>query len=148
MSDLQIRPVAAADRSAWSGLWDRYLAFYETARDGAQHDLTWARILDPDVPMHALLAWDGENAIGLANFLYHPGFWDAGDLCYLNDLFVEPSARGSGAGAALIEAVARDAAQKEVSEFYWLTAESNQTARALYDRVAERSGFLHYCKPV
>ena len=146
MSDLIIRPVGPQDRDAWSALWDLYLAFYETERDAAQHDQTWARIMDPKQPLFALLAERDGRAVGLANYLFHPGFWDAADLCYLNDLYVDPRSRRAGAGAALIEAVAEHARQQGAAEFYWLTAEDNATARALYDRVASRSGFLHYVK--
>jgi ribosomal protein S18 acetylase RimI-like enzyme len=74
----------------------------------------------------------------------HPATWSKTGYTYLEDLYVDPSARGGGVGRALIAHVA-DAARADGSDkLYWLTAETNATARALYDRVAERSGFIHY----
>ncbi|MGR3616596.1 MAG: GNAT family N-acetyltransferase [Paracoccaceae bacterium] len=146
MSDLIIRPVCAEDRADWSRLWNDYLAFYDTNRATDQHDQTWARILDEATPMFSLVAVRDGKTIGMANYLFHPGFWDVEDLCYLNDLFVDPAVRGSGAGEALLEAVATEAKARNASEFYWLTAQSNSAARKLYDRVAQHSGFLHYVK--
>ena len=64
--------------------------------------------------------------------------------CYLEDLYVDATARRSGAGAALVEHVRVWAKENGAAKVYWLTAESNATARSLYDRVAERTGFIHY----
>lgn len=148
MSELVVRAVCADDRVVWSQLWNAYLEFYETKRASAQHDVTWDRILGDNVPMYSVIAEHRGRPVGLANYLFHPGFWDADDMCYLNDLYVEPTTRGAGAGAALIEAVAAHAKRRGTAEFYWLTAESNATARRLYDHVAECSGFVHYVKPL
>ena len=73
-----------------------------------------------------------------------PATWTTTDYCYLEDLFVAPSARGGGVGRALIEHVHAWAAEHGSAKVYWLTAESNTTARALYDRVATRTGMIHY----
>lgn len=140
-----VRPATAADRAGWERLFDLYLAFYETSRDAALKDLAWVRILNPESPMHALVA-EAENGriIGIANYLFHPTFWEDRDVCYLNDLFVEPDRRGGGIARRLIEAVAADAAAKGAPEFYWQTAEDNHRARALYDRIAAKTPFVQY----
>ena len=64
--------------------------------------------------------------------------------CYLQDLFTAESARGQGIGRALIEAVYERARAAGASRVYWQTHETNRTAMLLYDRIAERSGFLVY----
>ncbi len=64
--------------------------------------------------------------------------------CYLQDLFTDASARGKGAGEALIEAVRASAATRGITNVYWMTQETNDTARRLYDRVARRTGFIEY----
>jgi GNAT superfamily N-acetyltransferase len=69
-----------------------------------------------------------------------------GNYCYLQDLFVAETARGLGLGRALIEAVCDKARAEGASRVYWLTQEGNATARALYDKLAERSGFIQYRK--
>ena len=70
--------------------------------------------------------------------------WTIGNYCYLQDLFTAPEARGRGAGRALIEAVYERANSAGASRVYWLTHESNATARALYDTLADRPGFIQY----
>jgi GNAT superfamily N-acetyltransferase len=88
---------------------------------------------------------DGKLA-GIVHFLFHRSCWTIADYCYLQDLFVAPDARKLGIGRALIEAVEKEARARGASRVYWLTQESNATARALYDQMAERSGFIQYRK--
>ena len=64
--------------------------------------------------------------------------------CYLQDLFADPEVRGKGVGASLIEAVQKEAAKIGVTNVYWMTHETNATARKLYDRVARKTGFIEY----
>ncbi len=82
--------------------------------------------------------------IGFVNWLTHPSTWSHGPYCYLEDLFVHPDARGAGTGAALIEHVRSWAEQSGCDKVYWLTQKGNDTARKLYDRVADDTGFVHY----
>ena len=142
-----IRPLTPADRQDWTRLWTEYLAFYETSRPEDVFDLTWARIQDPDEALHARIAVRDGVALGLVHFLYHRTFWDAEDRCYLNDLYVSPDARGTGAGQALIEAVYVHAKDAGAAQVYWLTAEDNTTARALYDRIGVKTEFIKYVGP-
>ena len=86
---------------------------------------------------------DGELT-GIVQYLYHRSTWTPGNYCYLQDLFVAESGRNHGLGRALIEAVYAQARNAGASRVYWLTHETNETARALYDKVAERSGFIQY----
>lgn len=139
------RPVVPSDKADWETLWDQYLAFYETERDQAVKDLSWARIHAPDEPMFAHIALNAQGkAVGLVNSLYHRNFWQAGDVCYLNDLFVLPETRGTGAGRKLIEAVVQQAKTDDVTEVYWLTAKDNLRAKRLYDSVVEQFPFDVY----
>jgi GNAT superfamily N-acetyltransferase len=108
--------------------------------------VTWARLHDPAEPMHALGAYLDDRLCGIAHYLYHRSCWTIGDYCYLQDLFVAEDARGRGLGRALITAVEERARAAGASRVYWLTQESNAGARALYDRLAERSGFIQYRK--
>ncbi|WP_421703922.1 GNAT family N-acetyltransferase [Aliiroseovarius sp.] len=143
---LTIRPVTPEDRAEWSRLWDAYLAFYGLTRGPEVHDVTWARILDPGEEMFSLLAEQDGRVIGLANYLLHKSFWDIEPRCYLNDLYVDPDVRGSGAGRALIEALSAHAKDLGAVSTYWLTAEDNAPARGLYDTLAEKTPFVHYRK--
>jgi GNAT superfamily N-acetyltransferase len=144
MGGLTIRPLTAADRDAWLPLWQGYQDFYKTAIAPEVTAVTWARLLDPAEPMHALVAEADGRLVGITHYLFHRSTWTAGDYCYLQDLFVSEATRGLGAGRALIEAVTAAAEAAGASRVYWLTAEDNHTARALYDRVARPSGFIQY----
>lgn len=141
---IEIRPVRPDERDAWEPLWSGYLTFYETAVAPEVTDTTWKRLHDPAEPMHVLGAYIDGALIGIVHYLFHRSTWTVGDYCYLQDLFTAPEARGRGAGRALIEAVTERAREAGASRVYWLTHEANATARFLYDRVADRPGFIQY----
>jgi GNAT superfamily N-acetyltransferase len=140
-----IRALTPADRTAWDDLWAGYLAFYESS-DLPQivSDTAFARFLDPAEPMFALAAEQDGRVIGFAHCVVHRATWTTGFYCYLEDLFVSPDMRGSGAGRALIEAVYARADAEGWDRVYWLTHETNVQARRLYDAVAKNRGFIQY----
>ncbi|MDE2791157.1 MAG: GNAT family N-acetyltransferase [Paracoccaceae bacterium] len=146
-TNLVIRPAREGDRPAWNRLWTAYLEFYGTGRPRSQFDLTWRRIMDSEESMYSCLAFSGDACLGLVNFLYHRSFWDDSDRCYLQDLYVDPKARGQGIGAKLIAAVGHHAEAAQSSGVYWLTAEDNDRARRLYDHVAVLTPFIRYNLP-
>ncbi len=139
-----IRPLAPSDRAAWDGLWAGYLTFYESSVAPEVSEATWTRLLDPAQPMFALVAEDTDGVFGLVQCGLHASTWSTQPYCYLGDLYVDPSRRGSGAGRALIEAVYAEADRLGAVRVYWMTHETNATARLLYDRLATRSGFIQY----
>lgn len=142
---MTVRPVTAADKADWQALWTLYLEFYETERAQDIHDLAWARIHDDAEPMFSQIAVNETGkAVGLVNYLYHRNFWQAENVCYLNDLFVLPETRGTGAGRKLIEAVVDHAKGDSITEVYWLTAKDNHAAKRLYDSVVEQFPFDVY----
>ncbi|HEY8268672.1 MAG TPA: GNAT family N-acetyltransferase [Xanthobacteraceae bacterium] len=146
MSAVVIRQIGAGERAAWEPLWQGYLDFYKSSQTPAATDITWKRLLDPKEPMFALGAYMDGKLLGIVHYLYHRSFWTAGDYCYLQDLFVAEGTRNLGLGRALIEAVYAKAKEAGASRVYWNTHETNATARALYEKVAERSGFIQYRK--
>lgn len=148
MRQIQIRPVTAADHSAWLPLWQAYLRFYETELADAVTQSTWQRFLDPSEPTNAALAWGGERAVGLVHFIYHRSNWSIENSCYLQDLLVTPDQRGTGVGRQLIEFVYAQAKQDGCAKVHWLTHETNATAIQLYERIAERPGFIQFRKPL
>jgi GNAT superfamily N-acetyltransferase len=144
--DVLVRPLRPDERAAWEPLWQGYLTFYESEVTPQTTSVLWERLHDPQEPMFVRGAFAAGQLIGIAHYLFHRSCWTIGDYCYLQDLFVIPEARGCGAGRALIAAVEEAARAQGASRVHWLTKEDNHAARALYDKVAERSGFIQYRK--
>lgn len=141
----EIRELRESDRDQWGVLWRGYLDFYEADVADSVSELTWRRLLDPEAPILGFCAAsDDGKLLGIVHYLFHPVTWSAGPRCYLEDLFTAPEARGTGVGRALIEAVYREADARGADQVYWLTAETNATARKLYDRVAKLTPFIKY----
>jgi GNAT superfamily N-acetyltransferase len=139
-----IRPLLSSDRPQWDPLWQGYLRFYRQHLPIEVTDATFARLTDENSQPHALVAEDGGRIVGFAHYLFHPSTWSLTGYCYLEDLFVDPAARGAGAGRALIEAVYAAADRAGASSVYWMTQEFNSDARALYDTIAHRTSFIRY----
>src|SRR5271154_1990719 len=151
MSDnLLIRAVTRHDYDRWLPLWDGYNAFYgrsgATALDPDITRMTWARFFDAYEPVHALVAESGGELLGLAHYLFHRSTTTIEPTCYLQDLFTNEAIRGKGVGRALINRVYEEARLAGSSRVSWLTHETNQTAMKLYDKMADRSGFVVYRK--
>jgi len=142
-----VRPLRAEDEADWRRLWKGYLDFYETVLPEEVYATSFARLVDPAVgDYRGLVAWDDGAPVGLAHVIFHRHGWQVGDVCYLQDLYVAPEARGTGAGRALIEAVYRVADAAGAPNVYWLTQEFNTTARQLYDRVGRLTPFVKYVR--
>ncbi|MFI6502721.1 GNAT family N-acetyltransferase [Nonomuraea typhae] len=141
---LIVENLLPGDREAWEELFRGYIAFYGRAEPQSMYDRAWAEFQE-DTRLHALGARLDGRLAGITHFLVH-GSTSAPDarICYLQDLFTAPDARGHGVGRALIAAVTGWAASRGCARVYWMTQETNATARRLYDQVADNPGFLKY----
>jgi GNAT superfamily N-acetyltransferase len=144
--DIVIRPVGVDERADWEPLWRGYQTFYEVDIPAATTDVTWARLHDPDEPMGVLGAYVDGKLRGIVHYIFHRSCWSVGNYCYLQDLFVHPDDRNHGLARALIAAVEDKARAAGASRVHWLTHETNAVARALYDKLADRPGFIQYRK--
>jgi GNAT superfamily N-acetyltransferase len=147
-----IRDVAPTDFDQWLPLWQGYNVFYERVGPAAIPDavtsMTWARFFDSYEPVNALVAERHGRLLGLAHYIFHRNTIMLGPVCYLQDLFTSEEVRGQGIGGALIHGVYDRARAAGSTRVYWQTHETNVTAQRLYDKVAERSGFIVYRKNV
>ena len=139
---IAISRLEPADRPGWQQLFEGYNTFYERTLPAETYDEKW-QAFQAGTSIHALCARDGDHVVGIAHFFRHPST-SGPDVCYLQDLFTAPEARGRGIGRALVEAVADWARQQRCARVYWHTAEDNEAARRLYDQVAEKTRFVHY----
>ncbi|MDE1922678.1 MAG: GNAT family N-acetyltransferase [Gammaproteobacteria bacterium] len=141
-----IREIRAADRAQWDPLWRGYLSFYRTELPAGVTDVLWDRFFDAAEPLNGLVAEQDGKLLGFVHYVFHRSTWEVENVCYLEDLFTAPEARGRGVGRALIGAVYDKARLAKSKRVYWMTHETNGRAMMLYDQVADKPGFLQYCK--
>lgn len=145
MPKATIRPLRAADEADWRRLWTGYLDYYETSVPDGVYATTFARLLGNDPQdFNGLIAEVDGQPMGLAHYLFHRHCWKVENVCYLQDLYVDPAARGTGLGRALIEAVYAAADANGTPAVYWLTQDFNDTGRRLYDRIGKLTPFIRY----
>jgi GNAT superfamily N-acetyltransferase len=125
---IQIQPLTAHQHAAWLPLWRGYQAFYKADIAPEVSAITWERLLDSHEPMGGALAWNGTEAVGMVHHIRHRSCWTI--------------------GRKLIEYVYQLAAAQGCSRVHWLTHETNKDAMLLYDRIAERSGFVQYRRSI
>lgn len=140
-----VRDVGASDAAAWRSLFTAYGVFYRTTFDEAVLDGVWAWLRDGAHPVDAVVAMSADGTlVGFAHYRRVDDTFTAGPGWHLDDLYVQPDARGSGAGKALVEAVAERAALRGGGTLRWITAADNETAQRLYERVATRTVWVTY----
>ena len=143
--DIVIQSPSESHLSAWNDLWEAYLTFYETEADPGNSRVLWDRIQDPQNRIRCRVAVEQGRVIGLVHYFPHSDTWNSRPVCYLQDLYVEESRRGRGVGEMLVRSVVEDADRNDWSGVYWMTAEDNERARVLYDRLAGGpTGFIVY----
>lgn len=148
MYETTIRMAKAEDEKRWRVLWAAYIKFYRSEVSEEVTAYTWKKILDPTSKMDALVAEREGRVIGICNYLFHDSTWSTKQICYLQDLFVDPAARGGGAAKKLILACEEKAREKGAFRLYWQTQEFNGPARSLYDTIVPRSSFIVYRKNI
>lgn len=139
-----IRAALPSDESRWRMLWQGYCDFYGAQLESQVTDRTWKRILDPDSAVMCVVAELDGQVQGFAHCVVHENTWETQPVCYLEDLFVAPAARGAGVGHALIEWLRNAMRAEGWARLYWLTHADNAQARRLYDRFAQADGFVRY----
>lgn len=144
-ADLVIRPLKASDEAEWRRLWTGYLEYYETKLPEAVYVSTFKRLLGDDPQdFHGLIAILDGKPVGLTHYVFHRHGWKVENVCYLQDLYSDPTVRGKGIGRKLIEAVYAAADAEGAPAVYWLTQDFNTTARRLYDRIGTLTPFIKY----
>jgi GNAT superfamily N-acetyltransferase len=136
--------LAVDDFEQWRPLWLAYLDFYRTEVTDETTTGTFGRLTSHTGGLVGLVAEEGGHLVGIAHLVFHPSTWTLGDYCYLEDLFVAPSARGTGAARRLLDAAFEEADRRGARRTYWETQEFNSQARSLYDQVAHRTSFIVY----
>lgn len=139
-----IRPCQAADEAAWRVLWDQYVAFYNDHVPEAATEGTWSRLLTGEQGFVGRIAERDGEVCGFSVNVVHAASWSLRPVCYLEDLFVAPAARGQGMGRQMIDDVVALARERGWFRVYWHTRADNAAARALYDKYGGADGFVRY----
>jgi len=145
MPTVTIVPAAPEHRDDWNRLYAGYAAFYRVEQTQAMRDRVWSWLMDADHEVNGFIALDGTAApIGLTHYRPFARPLSASTGGFLDDLFVAEAARGSGAADALINAVADVGRAKGWTVIRWITAEDNERARKVYDRLAAKTPWVTY----
>lgn len=140
----ELRDARPEDKKDFLRLWQGFCDVYDMTLPPEVTALTWTRLMDPASPMTARLAVLNGTPQGFAIHQHHPSTWVLGDDGYLEDLYVDPSARGQGLGRALIEDLIAIGRKNGWRRLYWLTEITNTTARHLYDQFCDNDGHIRY----
>lgn len=141
---IEVRAMEAADAPRWRALWAAYNRFYEASVADHVTEQTLARLLDPGSSLVGRVAVHDGAMIGFSASAIHEATWDTRAVCYLEDLYVDETARGFGAGRALIEDLIALAHRHNWGRLYWHTRAGNDTARRLYDHFTQADDFVRY----
>ena len=134
---MTVRRATTEDTSALANLFDGYRQFYRQPSDiaAARHFLAARLERDESV---VLVADAGDGLIGFTQL--YPAFSSVSlvRLWILNDLFVDPRARGQGVGRALMEAARAHAVSTGARRVVLATGKDNRTAQRLYESLGYR----------
>lgn len=145
MSDVTIAPPRPSDKEDWRRLYDGYVTFYKRQPTDEVADRVWAWIHDENHVLEALVAREPSGRlVGLAHFRETPRPITGTTAGFLDDLFVDPAARGRAIGERLIRAIAEEGRRRGWSLLRWRTADDNYRARARYDKLATRTMWITY----
>lgn len=156
---VHVRPITAADHDRWRELFLAYGVFYETAFSEDVLEGVWSWLMDAQHPVTAFVAvaetagadTTGDLAgtiVGFAHFRSQPDTFVAGPGWYLDDLYTDPDARGTGAASSLIAAIEVHARAHGGGTLRWITADDNTVAQRVYDRLATRTSWVTYEKEI
>ncbi|HSD24040.1 MAG TPA: GNAT family N-acetyltransferase [Solirubrobacterales bacterium] len=142
---IEIRPARTDEIEEMLPLIRAYCEFYETEPDDEGLRKMYETLIDEPSQGVVFIARDDGGAVGFATLDWKWSSLKAARIGYLEDLFVDPEARGRGIADALIEACAERCRELGMPAMEWLTAPDNHRAQSVYDRTGADSGtYLEY----
>jgi GNAT superfamily N-acetyltransferase len=142
---LLIRSAMPDDEAPWRALWRDYCQdVYGARASEAVTARTWQRILDPDSAVLCMVAELDGQVYGFAHCIVHENTWETQPVCWLEDLYVLPSARSRGLGRALVEWLRNAMRAEGWARVYWMTHKDNAAARKLAEEFAQADDFMRY----
>ena len=142
---ITIKPLAPSDFPGWLPLWDANNLGQKNEPVTCE---TWARLTNPEVPVHGLGAWKANKLAGILHYIVHPVTGSINPVCYMQDLFVDPEFRNQGIAKALLGELARAGKREQWNRIYWLADNSHAEAQGLYKSIGVKLDFSLHVLPV
>ncbi len=143
---MQVKAVSQGQFEQLLPLIAAYQHFYGVEEiDEERNRAFFARFIAPSDEGMLLGAWRSDVLAGYACLFWTFTSLVPAETVLMNDLFVDPAARGKGVGRALIEASMEVARERGADHLEWMTAPDNEAARRLYDSTgAAQSSWIEY----
>lgn len=147
MDTIRVARATRADKADWMRLWGDWQRHIKGIVPAEVTQRSWRLALDPDSRLAIFLARgkDGQ-AVGFATVSIAPFAWTGSDVAFLQDLFVSETARGQGAGEALLKAVYAEADERGASQVYWMVDETDAKLQRFYAKNAVRTPYLRFMR--
>jgi GNAT superfamily N-acetyltransferase len=146
MDTIRVTRARVEDEADWMRLWSDWQRHMKGTVPAEISARSWRLALDPDSRLIILLARSRKEALGFATVSFAPFAWTGSDVAFLQDLFVSESARGQGAGEALLKAIYADADERGASQVYWMVDETDAKLQRFYERNAIRTPYLRFMR--
>jgi GNAT superfamily N-acetyltransferase len=137
---VEVRPARTDEIEEMLPLIRAYCEFYETEPDDQGLRSMFETLISEPSQGAIFIARDGGRAVGFAALDWKWSSLKAARIGYLEDLFVDPEARGRGIADALIEVCAERCRELGMPALEWLTAPDNHRAQKVYNRTGAESG--------
>ena len=133
------------DKSEWQQLYHGYAEFYKMPMNDEILDSVWSWIFDEEIKFYAIgvKSLEGE-LIGFMHFREMPSPLRGSLVGFLDDLYIHPKHRGSGAVEVLFKELKTIASENGWPYVRWITASDNHRARAVYDKISGTIDFVTY----
>ena len=133
------------DKEQWCELYKGYADFYKMPMNEDILDTVWSWIFDEDNKFYAIGVRSSQGKlVGFMHFREMPSPLRGTLIGFLDDLYVHPECRGSGAVQSLFRELKSLAEKKDWQYVRWITASDNHRARAVYDKISETIDFVTY----
>lgn len=142
---LKIRPLERNDFPDWLPLWD---GNNKGERNEAVTTETWSRLTDPDFPVRGLCAELNGDMVGLVHYVLHYTTGSIAPVCYMQDVYVDPSMRKKGIARVMVMELSKIAFKEKWGRMYWLAEENNEAAQALYENIGVKLNFSLHVLPI
>ena len=139
-----IREIQLKDKDQWEKLYRGYADFYKAEINDKILQTVWGWLNDNKHELQGI-AYEVDNKIvALAHFRRMPRPLKGQDICFLDDLFVDPQHRGQKIGEKLINRIREISKSRGWSLVRWITRDDNLRAKSLYDRISEKTNWDVY----